>query len=94
MGLEQGFTLTRPPGKSNGRALTVEQGLASEAKAELDASGTALILKQRHGQAALRYTGLQARDATGRELRSWLEVKGERLLVRVEDWGGRAIRWW
>ena len=46
-------------------------------------------MRGKDGKAMLRYTGLQARDAAGRELRSWLEVRGKRLLVRVEDMGAR-----
>jgi uncharacterized repeat protein (TIGR03803 family) len=93
LGLEQGFTLSHPPGKRNGQPLTVELWLrgdfvAAPEPAASDKSNT-LALRGRDGKAALRYTGLSARDATGRELRSWLELNGERLLVRVEDGGAR-----
>ena len=54
---------------------------------ELDQKSTGLTLTRKDGQAALRYTGLNARDATGRELQSWLELSGKRLLLRVEDGG-------
>src|SRR5580698_9275227 len=86
LGLEEGFTLAHPPGKANGHPLTVELRLRGLV-ASVDASGKALDLRGRDGKAALRYTGLTARDATGRELRSWLDLRGERLLVRVEDEG-------
>jgi hypothetical protein len=89
LGLEQGFTLAHRPGKANGQALTVELGLRGDLVAALQPGGTVLELKGKDGKAVLRYAGLQARDATGRELRSWLEVRGERLLVRVEDKGAR-----
>jgi hypothetical protein len=88
LGLEEGFTLAHPPGKANGHPLTVELRLRGLV-ASVDASGKALDLRGRDGKAALRYTGLTARDATGRELRSWLDLRGERLLVRVEDEGAR-----
>ena len=89
LGLEQGFTLAHPPGKATGQALTVELALRGDLVAVLESAGKAIELRRKNGQAALRYTGLKARDATGRELRSWLEVRGERLLVRVEDGGAR-----
>jgi hypothetical protein len=101
LGLEQGFTLARrpekvpgkEPGKENDQPLTLELGLRGDLVAALEQGGKALELKGKgkgkDGKAALRYTGLEARDSTGRELRSWLEVKGERLLVRVEDKGAR-----
>ncbi len=85
LGLEQGFTLAHPPGKRNGQALTVELGLRGDLVAVLDPGGKALELRAKDGKATLRYAGLSASDATGRELRSWLELKGNRLLVRVED---------
>jgi hypothetical protein len=94
LGLEQGFTLTHPPGRPNGQPLTLELELrgdlsASLEPASLDKRSTTLELRGKDGTASLRYTGLQARDATGRELRSWLEMRGERLLVQVDDIGAR-----
>ena len=89
LGLEQGFTLAHSPGPANGQPLTVELALRGDLVAVLEPGGKSLALKRKNGKAALRYTGLQARDATGRVLRSWLEVRGERLLVRVEDSGAR-----
>jgi hypothetical protein len=89
LGLEQGFTLDHSPGKTNGQPLTLELGLHGELAAVLGPGGKALDLRRKDGKTVLRYTGLKAQDATGRELRSWLEVRGERLLVRVEDGGAR-----
>ncbi len=94
LGLEQGFTLAHPPGKANGQPLTVELALHGDLAAALEPAGVdkkskGLELRLNDGEAVLRYTGLKARDAMGRELRSWLEVRGERLLVRVDDGGAR-----
>ena len=85
LGLEQGFTLARRAGKENGQALTLELALRGDLLAALEPGGKGLELRRKDRKAALRYTGLEARDATGRPLRSWLEVRGERLLLRVED---------
>ncbi|MFZ0229570.1 MAG: FG-GAP repeat protein, partial [Mycobacterium sp.] len=89
LGLEQGFTLAHPPGEAHGRPLALELALQGNVVASLDAGGKELELKPKYGEGKLVYTGLKARDAPGRELRSWLELRGERLLVRVEDAGAR-----
>jgi len=85
LGLEQGFTLAHPPGKATGEPLTLELELRGDLVAAVESTGTSLELRRKDGKVALRYAGLKARDATARELRSWLEVRGERLLLRVED---------
>ena len=89
LGLEQGFTLTYRPGKSNGQALTLALGLRGDLVPALEPGGKGLELRRKNEKAALRYTGLEARDATGRPLRSWLELRGERLLLRLDDNGAR-----
>jgi hypothetical protein len=85
LGLEQGFTLAHPPVKASGQPLTLELALRGDLVAVVGSTGTSLELRRQDGKVALRYVGLKARDATARELRSWLEVRGEKLLLRVED---------
>lgn len=85
LGLEQGFTLANPPGKATGEPLTLELALRGDLVAAVESTGTSLELRRKDGRVALRYTGLKVRDATARELRSRLEVRGDRLLLRVED---------
>ena len=89
LGLEQGFTLARPPGKANAQPLTLELALTGDLVASLEPDRTSLTLSQKDGHAVLRYTGLTARDAAGRQLPSWLEMKSGRLLLRVNDRGAR-----
>lgn len=89
LGLEQGFTLAAAPGRSAGEPLTLAFGLSGNVTASVDATGRDLLLSRSDGTAALRYRGLTAHDATGRALRAWLEVEGERLRVRVDDAGAR-----
>jgi hypothetical protein len=48
-----------------------------------------LTLRDGHGQAVLRYAGLSAHDASGRELVAWLELGKEELRLRVDDAGAR-----
>ena len=82
LGLEQGFTLTRPPGLPEGYAdqpLTIVLALSGGLTASLDSAGTGLTLKQHDGQAVLHYTGLSAQDAAGELLKCWLELHGSQL---------------
>jgi hypothetical protein len=78
LGLEQGFTLHRPPQRGSG-PLTLELGL----------SGATPRLQGRTGLSfegsSLRYQGLYAADARGSRLPAWLELNGRTLLVRVSD---------
>jgi trimeric autotransporter adhesin len=85
LGVEQGFTLAQPEGQASGQPLTVALALSGDLAATLEPGGTTLTLTRHDGQAALRYTGLMAHDAAGRELPAWLELRGERLLLLVED---------
>jgi hypothetical protein len=84
-GLEQGFTLARAPAAQAGSAgapLTLELALAANARPRLAADGESLTVE--HGGAALRYGNLLSTDASGRALRTWLELQGSRLLIRVD----------
>ncbi len=74
LGLEQGFDLARRPVGPG--ALTLS--LAVPASARL-AHGTLLL------PGGLRYAGVHATDAGGRALPAWLQTRGGRLLVRVDD---------
>lgn len=76
LGLEQGFDIAKRPAGSG--ALTLS--LAVPARTRLD-HGAVLL------PGGLRYTGVHATDAGGRVLPSWLEVRGGRVLVRVNDRG-------
>ncbi len=85
IGMEQGFTVAKPPGHANGQPLTIALALSGDFVASLEPGGTALQLTRRDAP-ALRYGGLSAYDATGQELPAWLELQGESaLLLRVED---------
>jgi trimeric autotransporter adhesin len=84
LGLEQGFTLVRAPGLAHGQPLTVAIELPGSFQPRLDSAQKNLTLS-RSGGALLHYGGLTAVDANGRELRSWMEVARDRLLLRVDD---------
>ena len=89
LGLEQGFTLARPPGKSNGRPLTVALTLSGNLTASLDAGRTTLSLAGHDGRTALRFGGLVAHDAVGLVLPGWFELHGADLLLQVDDAGAQ-----
>ena len=89
LGLEQGFTLARRPGKADGRPLTVALAVAGDSTAELDADRTAVTVKGRNGQAALRLTGLVAYDAAGRAVKGLFALHGQDLLLQVDDAGAQ-----
>jgi hypothetical protein len=89
LGLEQGFTLRerpRPaPSISKGQPLTIAMAISGDFKASVDRGATSLTLVDDEGQPGLRYTGLAAYDANGTALRAWLELRGARLLLKIED---------
>jgi hypothetical protein len=82
LGVEQGFDVAKRPRVGSG-ALTFSLALSGNLAARLDHGS---VLLAGHG-VALRYGGLAAVDARGRALRSWLELAGGRVLVRVDDRG-------
>ncbi len=86
-GLEQGFTIARPPNPTASSALTLSMAVAGNAHASLDQTGHAVVFS--HGASSLRYDSLVAADATGRELRSSLALRGARLQIRVDTRGAR-----
>jgi hypothetical protein len=65
--------------------LTVALALSGDVTAAVDPNQTGMTLTSRDGRAVLRYTGLVARDAGGKDLHAWLEVRGAKLLLEVDD---------
>ena len=89
LGLEQGFTLAQSPGERRSDPLTLAFTLSGNLTASIDPIGRDAILSRADGTADLRYRGLTAHDATGRDLRAWIQVEGERLWLRVDDTGAQ-----
>jgi len=90
-GLEQGFTLSAPPAGRSGGPLTLALSMSGDINAAVDKGGKGLSLSASDGTALLRYTGLMAYDADGRELSTWLEMQSNTqrnstlLFIRVND---------
>ena len=82
LGLEQGFTLARPPAAHGAGPLTLAVELSGDAHASLAAAGA--IQLNAPGGTVLRYDGLSASDASGRGLPARLALEGGRLLIRLD----------
>ena len=82
-GLEQGFTIRKPLREVEG-VLTVAVALSGDLRAVADQNGHSLSLTGSDGKPVLRYAGLSAHDASGKTLRSWLELAGGDLLLRTD----------
>ncbi len=95
IGLEQGFTVYAPPESSpmtqekSETKLTLALLLETDLNVRIDAGEKGLTLSLPHNQAVLRYGGLTAFDASGRELPAALEYSAlkKELLIHVNDTG-------
>ena len=87
VGLEQGFTLTEPPGERNGKPLTIEIEVLGNLHAQQGADGKGLHLLDSNGVERLQYANLSVQDASGNDLQASLEVNGKRLFFRINDDG-------
>jgi hypothetical protein len=85
LGLEQGFTLARPPAGKTAEPLTLAFTLSGHLIASVDSTGRGVVLRRPDGKAVLRYRGLTAYDATGRELQAWVQISGDELRLQVDD---------
>ncbi len=83
LGLEQGFTLSRRPGKANGQPLRIAMDLSGDLSAATEGSG--MKLTRNNGVTVLRYAGLTARDANGKELTASLVIEPKKLLLEIDD---------
>jgi hypothetical protein len=84
LGLEQGFTIGRDPGRGSG-PLSLALRVSGNVRGGLARTGGLLLSGP--GGASLRYSGLVADDARGRALPSSMTVSDGRVLIRVDDRG-------
>jgi len=85
LGLEQGFTVWKRPLGKRGIPLGLELAMSGDLRAWVDPDQRGVSLVKADGSQAITYGELRAYDAAGKELDSWLEVNGDRLLVKVRD---------
>lgn len=85
-GLEQGFTLTAPPGKRHkGTPLRLRLTLTGEVRLALVDSGKALELVDGNGEHWLRYDHLTATDASGRQLQTRFQADRNQISLLIDD---------
>ncbi len=89
LGLEQGFTLDRPPARVTGEALLLALRLSGGVTATPDPQGDGVTFETHWGSTVLRYRGLVAWDAEGRALPAWWQVAGTEVRLRVDDHSAR-----
>jgi len=65
VGLEQGFTLTEPPGERNGKPLTIEIEVLGNLHAQQGADGKVYTCWIPTGVERLQYANLSVQDASG-----------------------------
>jgi hypothetical protein len=84
-GLEQGFTFARRPGAHrDGEPLVIAVDVAGDLVPTGEAEDGSILLRSHEG-VILRYSGLEARDAHGRNLPARLDVKGAEIRLMVDD---------
>jgi len=89
LGLEQGFTFTRPPSGSRAGPLTLSLGhLPRGVTARIGTDRRGLVLAAR-GRDLLRYGSLFASDAHGRSLPARVALSGGRLRLLIDDRGAK-----
>jgi hypothetical protein len=88
LGIEQGFTVAHTPARSAVGPLTITLAFSGNVLAKLAEHGRGLTLTHA-GRPVLRYAALQADDARGRVLRSWLALERGRVVLRVDTAGAR-----
>jgi hypothetical protein len=88
LGLEQGFTVLHAPRRHPAGPLTIALALSRDVGATL-LEGRRSLAFGRAGGPVLRYGDLLATDARNRALRSWLELRGATVLLRVNTRGAR-----
>jgi hypothetical protein len=86
LGLEQGFTVSRAPAGDASAPLALSLAVSGDARATLGADRRSIVFTGHVGP-SLRYGDLIASDARGRALHSWLELQGQRILLRVDARG-------
>jgi len=84
-GLEQGFTLAKPPALKRDQPLTIALALSGDFTPSIDQGGTQLTLTDGDQSETLLCGEISSYDANGKQLRTWMEVRGRQLRLRVED---------
>ena len=93
LGLEQGFTIARPPAPGPAPAsTTLSMAVTGNAHVALSPGSQSIVLSRARGRAgapSLRYYDLTATDASGRTLHSWLALHGDTVVLHLDTAGAR-----
>jgi hypothetical protein len=81
-GLEQGFTIERPPRGRDDRTMKLAIAVSGDVRVSVGRDGAVAYL--RHGHDLLRYTGLTVTDARGRALRSWIAGRAGGIVLEAD----------
>ena len=84
LGLQQGFTVEKGPERGEPEVVTLVISLRCDLTAVLEEGAQGAELVDGAGKPVLRYTGLTAYDARGKEFDTRLEVEGRSLRIRVQ----------
>jgi len=87
LGLEQGFTMNQSPAGTSSQPLTIALAIGGQVRATINADDTSATFSDLRGHPLLRYSGLSAYDADGKELKSWLEPQNGRINLHIADAG-------
>lgn len=82
-GLEQGFTLARPP-VAGAPEIELRLSASGGLKAEIEAGGRSAKLSDPSGRVVLAYRDLSVADAKGKALPAQMTLAGESLAIRVD----------
>ena len=88
-GLEQGFTLDRPPAAHKNELLTIALEIAGNLTPRCNEGCSELSLVDQNGVAHLRYSGLIAYDNDGKRLPASLLLQGHKMLLQIDDRGAQ-----
>jgi hypothetical protein len=86
-GLEQGFTLSKPPPGHGKHPLLIRLELGGSLAAEPSLNEDEILLAKAGSNHQLRYGGLMAWDATSREFPARMILEGQTLTLEVDDRG-------
>ncbi len=84
-GLEQGFTLSEAPPGHGHRPLRIQLGSSGSLVPTCSEDQQEILLAQSGGEYLLRYGGLVAWDATGKNLPARMTVADRKLILEVDD---------
>jgi hypothetical protein len=85
-GLEQGFTLkARPCGRTGSGLLQLQMRTTGNLIPVVEKEGKGIVFRDAHGKEVLRYSGLYAYDAAGKELCARMEADQEGVRLIVAD---------